>query len=266
MNVFFRELKSYRKSTAIWAVALSAIAFMFLMMFPSFTTDIEVAKKALSAIPEVLRNIANLSLSNFFTIFGFFGYVLTPVTLAGSIQAMSLGVNIISKEESGKTADFLFSKPISRFKILSGKILAGIILIILTNIVFCTVSTVVASAVSENSFELDKFILVCATLCLVQLIFLSIGYGLSAVLPKIKSSVSVALPTVFSFFIVGSLGAIIGDEIARDLSPLKYFTADYIIKNNSYEIKYLLIGGLIFFVMTLISYFVFIKKDIKSGV
>ena len=43
-------------------------------------------------------------------------------------------VNIISKEESGKTADFLFSKPISRFKILTSKILAGVVLIILTNI------------------------------------------------------------------------------------------------------------------------------------
>jgi ABC-2 type transport system permease protein len=60
--------------------------------------------------------------------------------------------------------------------------------------------------------------------------------------------------------------AIIGDELARYLSPLKYFTADYIIKNNSYELKYLLIGGAIFIGMTFMSYFVFIKKDIQSGI
>lgn len=265
MNVFFRELKSYRKSTAIWAVSLSTIAVLFLLMFPAFTSDIEVAKKALSAIPEIMRNIANLSLSNFFTIFGFFGYVLTPVTLAGSIQAMSLGVNIISKEESGKTADFLFSKPISRFKILTSKILAGVVLIISTNIIFCTVSTFVASIVSESNFELDKFLLICATLCLVQLIFLSIGFAMAAVIPKIKSSISVTLPAVFSFFIIGSLGAIIGDDLARFLSPLKYFTADYIIQNTAYETKYLIIGASIISIMTVFSYIVFIKKDIQSG-
>ena len=140
------------------------------------------------------------------------------------------------------------------------------VLILLSNIVFCTVSTIFASIVSESNFELDKFLLVCATLCLVQLIFLSIGYAMAAVIPKIKSSISVALPTVFSFFIVGSLGAIIGDELARYLSPLKYFTADYIIKNDSYELKYLLIGGTIFVTMTFVSYLIFIKKDIKSGI
>src|SRR5689334_9323162 len=109
MNVYFRELKAYRKSTIIWALSLSAIVVLFMGIYPSFTKDVAASKQALASLPEAVRNALNLSLSNFFTIFGFFGYLLNFVLLAGAIQAINLGTGIVSKEDTGKTADFLLS-------------------------------------------------------------------------------------------------------------------------------------------------------------
>ena len=265
MIVFRREVASYRCSTYIWILSLSAIAIVYLLMFPAFTSDIEVAKKAISTIPEVLQEAVGFSLSNFFTIYGFFGYIMSFVALAGAVQAMNLGVNIISKEESGKTADFIFTKPISRFKILTSKIVAGFWLIIATNIVFSAVSLLVSILISKTDFNAYTFLLLALTLFLIQSIFFSLGILSALIIPKIKSAISVTLPTIFAIYIIGSLGAVLGSDISRNFCPFRYFETNFIIRYNNYDVKYLIIGLVIILLSLLISYLIYFKKDMKAA-
>jgi ABC-2 type transport system permease protein len=69
---------------------------------------------------------------------------------------------------------------------------------------------------------------------------------------------------VFGFYILGSLGSVLGEDKVRYLSPFRYFDTAYIINNAAYEIPFVLIG--IIFVLAAIgcSYVVYIKKDIHS--
>src|ERR1035437_4975879 len=107
MNVYLHELRYYFKANIIWAVALSCVIVIFLLMYPAFTKDVAASKSMLAQLPATLREVIGLSLQNWFTVYGFFSYLLTFVTLGAAIQAMNLGVGVISKEESGKTADFI---------------------------------------------------------------------------------------------------------------------------------------------------------------
>jgi ABC-2 type transport system permease protein len=266
MSVFRRELKAYRNSTIIWTVALSLLVVTFLSLFPSFSNDVEVTKKILENLPPVVSSAIGISAQNFFNIYGFLSYLFTFVMLVGSVQAMNIGVGILSKEESSKTADFLLTKPISRSKVITNKLFAAFILLIITNIVFCSVALMMAVLVSIDSFDITTFLLVSAKLVLVQIIFLSLGFLLSVIIPKIKSTITVSLPVVFGFFIAGTVGEILRLDYIKYISPFKLYDSEYIISHNAYDIKLLLFEAVFVIVMTAASYIIFIKKDIRAAV
>ncbi len=265
MKIYWRELRAYRKSTIIWVISLSLLVIMFLSLFPSFSNDVEVSKKILNSLPLAMRNAIGLSVDNFFNIYGYLSYLFTFVMLAGAVQAMNLGVGILSKEESGKTADFLLTKPVSRISVITNKLAAAVSIIIVTNIVFISVALSMAAAVSKDGFRVDTFILISIKLLLVQIIFLALGFLLSVIIKKIKSPITISLPTVFSFFIIGTLGAILGNDNVKYLSPFKLYDSDYIIANNAYELKLLLIELAFVVIVITFSYVIYIKKDIRAA-
>lgn len=265
MNVFRRELIAYRKSTIIWASSLSAIVLVFMALYPAFTTDIAATRQILSQFPEALRTALNISLGNFFTVYGFFGYLLGFAMLAGSIQAMNLGVGVISKEASGKTADFLLSKPVTRSAVISAKLGAALVMLLVTNVVFWTVSYLAAVMVSKEPVEARTFFLILSTMLLVQLTFLALGALFAVLIPRVKSVVSVSLPTVFTFYIIGAIGDVLGNDGVRYVSPFRFYDTNYIITNVSLEGRYLAAEAAFVVVAVALAYVIYLKKDVRSS-
>lgn len=265
MNIFFRELKAYRNSTIIWIVSLSLLAVVFLSIFPIFTKDVETTKKLLENIPPAMASAVGLSIGSLFSIYGFMSWLLTFITIAGAVQAMNLGVGVLSKEETGKTADFLLTKPISRTRIIFQKLLAILCLIIITNIAFCVIAFAAAVTVSSISFSVTTFLLILLKLILIQTIFLALGFLLSVIIPKVKSSIAISLPTVFTLFIIGTLGEVLNLESVRYISPFRFFDSNYIINHNAYELKYLVIEFIFVIAAITFAYFMYTNKDIKAA-
>lgn len=265
MNIFWHELRTYRRTTIIWAVSLSALVIVFMSIYPAFTNDVTQTKDLLQHLPAALRDALGISLQNFFSIYGFFSYLLSFVAIAGAVQAMNLGVGILSSEQTNKTVDFLLTKPVARHTIVTNKLLAAFCLLLITNIIFLIVSSVAAMGVSKGDFNAGLFVQVGLILGLVQLIFMSIGFLLAVIGPKVKSIISVSLPTVFTFFIIGSLGAVLGNDNVKYLSPFKFFDPQYIITNGHIDLKFLLIEVACIAVLIFVSYIFFIKKDIRAA-
>lgn len=265
MNIFLHEFKTNKKSALIWAAAFSIGIIIFLSMYPAFTKDIESSRKLMGNLPPVVRNALGISLKNFFSIFGFYAYLFTFLALAGAVQAMNVGVGIISKENCLKTADFLLSKPVSRLKIITSKLLAGLSTLLLTNVIFIVVSLVTAKVISTESFSTKIFVLISLTLFLIQLFFLALGTFFSVIIPKIKSVISISLPTAFAFFIIGTLGEIIGNQNVRYLTPFKFYDPLYIINNGGYETKFLLIELCFIVAAITASFIIYLKKDVPSA-
>lgn len=265
MNVYLQEVKNYRKSTIIWIISLSLLTIIFFMMYPAFTKDVTASKRLLASLPPTVREGLGISINNFFTVYGFYAYLFIDVMLAGSIQAMNLGVGVISKEESGKTADFLLSKPVSRVSVMTQKIFAVFSLLIFTNAIFVVVSLLAARIVAKQAIDIKIFLLISLTLFFVQLAFLALGILFSVLLPKIKSIISVSLPTVFTFFIIGALGAILGNDKVRYITPFKFYDPNYIISNGSYEMRFIVVELAFIAIAIALSYVIFIKKDIRAA-
>lgn len=264
MGIFWQELRSYRRSTIIWIVTLCVITMVFLSIYQSLSSQISTFQDVVSHYPKALLTIINFRLEMFYTIYGYLSYIMTFIWIAGAIQAMNLGASVISKEVSGKTADFLLAKPVSRNSLLTQKLLAVLTLIIITNLAFTGTAVLGAKLFSPTAFNMKLYLLMAASLFFVQLFFLAVGFMLGSVLPKIKTVITVTLPTVFVLFIVSSFGAIVDKPEVYYITPFKYFDSVYIFRNGHYEFKYLAVLAVIVIVSLVVSFVVYNKKDIEQ--
>lgn len=264
MNIFFHELKANRKSTLIWTVSLVALVVLFLSMFPSFSKDAEEFKKLLEGFPAELRKAIGLSIDSIATLIGFYSYAFLYLKLAGAIQAMNLGTSILSKETREKTAEFLLTKPVTRTQIITSKLLASLVSLLLTHVVFVSAVFLMAVIVAGNDFNRKALLMVSVTLLFIQLMFFALGLIMSVFFPKIKSVISVSLGTVFGFFMLGMISSTTGDTALRYLTPFNYFDPAYIVKNMAFESSFLLTGILFIIAAVVASYYFYNKKDVHS--
>jgi ABC-2 type transport system permease protein len=263
MNIFLHELRAYRKSIIIWACSMAAVAVMYILIFTSLAGDIESFKNVMKSLPEVVRKLLSIYVDSISTLEGFYSFVFVYIVLCGAIQAMNLGVSIVSKEVREKTADFLLTKPVSRKKILTCKLLAALASLVLTNVLYLAI-TIPMTFTVKSDFSMKIFLMISATLFFVQLMFISLGVIVSVLAGKIKSVIAISLSTVFGFFIVNMLGSVIGEKAVRYMTPFKYFDLAYIVKNAAYETSYIIVGLIFVIAAIAASYLVYVKKDIHA--
>lgn len=264
MNMFLHELKAYRNSTIIWSLGLIAIVVLFLSLYPSFSRDAEEFMKVLEGFPEELRKAIGLSFETLATLLGFFSYSFLYIKLSGAVQAMNLGLSIISKETRDKTADFLLTKPVTRTQVITSKLFAALTSLVFTNLAFLASVMVMASFVKTEDFSEQALLMVSVTLLFIQLIFLSLGIMIAVLIPKIKSVISISLGMVFTFFILGMISSSTADKGLRYLTPFNFFDNQYIIRTLEYEGEFIFIGLSIIFTAVLTSYWIYGKKDVHS--
>ncbi|OFW35082.1 MAG: ABC transporter permease [Candidatus Aquicultor primus] len=264
MNMLIHELRQNQKAAIIWTISLVAGAALYLSLFPAFATETETLRKLLEGFPPAFRKAFGVTLESFSTISGFYSMILSYVMLAGSIQAMNLGTSIVSKEERGKTAEFLLTKPVRRSQILTAKLLAAFVILLITNVVYLVAVPLLLNAIAGAIIDTKTFLLLSFTLFFVQLFFLGLGFLISATVSKIRSVLAVSLSTVFGFYIAGALDSIIGNTAIRYLTPFKYFDFAYIVKNSSYELQFVIIEVIVVISAIFTSYYIYVKRDIRS--
>lgn len=265
MNMYLFELKSLRKQTIIWTCAMIGLAALYLSIFPSIAKDTDEFKNLLGNYPPAVRAMLGINLDTIASLTGFYSMVFSFILLCGGIQAMNLGVSILSKESRERTADFLLVKPVSRSAIIGAKLIAGFTMILGTNIVFGIVATVLADIFKTGDYDHKIFFLVNLTLLFIQLIFAALGLAVSVFFKKIKNILPISLGFVFGFYFIGALLAVGEDQDKlRFISPFKYFDINYITKNEGYDMLYLILSAVIIIVSIATVYLIYNKKDIHA--
>ncbi|MHB1390366.1 MAG: ABC transporter permease subunit [Thermoleophilia bacterium] len=263
MSIYLHEFRQNRNAAVIWAVSLIAIAVLYISIYPSISKSVDLTG-LLDNLPEAYKKLLGVT-GDFLSAFSsLWAVVLNLVLLAGAVQAMNLGNGIVSKEVRDKTADFLLTKPISRRAVLAQKLLLVFTLILMTNLVFLTVTWVLIRGVIADQFPFTTFLTSSLALFLVQAFFVSLGFLLGAVLPKVMSVIAVSLPVVFGFYVVGMFDTVVGLDRIKFMTPFRMFNLSALTAGGAYESKMLaylavLIGGAI-----IASFVVYQQKDIHT--
>lgn len=264
MNMYLHELKSLRRSAVIWTCALAAVAALFLSMYPGMAKDAGDFRKLLGGYPPALRDMMSINLGIITTFLGFYSFVFSFIALCGAVQGMNLGMSVLSKESRERTADFLLAKPVSRASVVTAKLLAALTVLLLTDAVFYAAALAVANAVKTADFDVTQFFMINLTLLFIQLIFLALGVAVSVFFKRLKSVLPISLGVVFGFYMVGAFIATGKDAVARYFSPFKYFDVNYILDHSAYETPYLVAGSAIVAAAVIVTYFIYVKRDIHA--
>jgi ABC-2 type transport system permease protein len=265
MNIYLHELRSYRKNTIIWIAALCAGTLFLFSMFPAFSSNAGAVNDVLKNYPLVVQKAFGLSMDMIGSVPGFYSFIITFLAICGAIQAMNLGISVVAKETTGKTADFLLTKPVTRKSVITAKLLAVFTCVVVTSAVFLAVATAIAMAVKNKDFDYTPFLLMSLSFFFIQVIFLALGFIMAVVIPKIRSVLPVSLSTVFGFFIIGTVAATLNLKDAYYLSPFKYFDTTEILKTSAYQTSFVIVGAVVVALAVLFSYFIYSKKDIHAA-
>ena len=215
-----REFKINLKSFIIW-LSILIIMFTFVYaIYPYIITDenMKSMDELMQSFPPEVLKAFNMDVSSIATAYGYlktegFTFILIIIGLYSSI----LGESILLKEESEKTIEYLGTLPIKRNMIITNKVIASIIYIILM-VLILGIFNYVALSIS-GSFDHKQFILLSITPVFVSVPLFFFNLFLSTFMHKARKAIGIGLGVVFISYLINVLS-----EVSSNIEFIKYFS------------------------------------------
>lgn len=263
MNIIRRELKANRKALIIWSVCMIlgvASGMGKYTVYSDGGQNIEIFKK----MPFSIKALLGMGSFDVTMMSGYFAMLFLYIEIAAAIHAVLLGSNIIAKEERDKTTEFLMAKPVSRTTIISSKLLAAFINILIINIVTFVSSIIMVAAYNKGadiSREIGMFML---SMLIVQLIFLSLGAVVAALIRNPKASGSLSAGIMMTSFVISKVTDLTNKLNFLNLfSPFKYFNYNNIVEGNGLNYGIVMLSLLLAAAFFASTYFFYKNRDLS---
>lgn len=218
--MFKRELKINLKSFIIWTSILMGLFLIVFLIYPSIvnSANMEMIDEMMKMFPEEMLKAFNMDISTIDSAFGWLkteGFVF--VLLITGIYSGILGSNILLKEESDKTIEYLNSVPVTRKNIVLNKILCGLFYIILMIAVIGVFNFIGLSLSGE--FDKKSYILLSITPLFSSIVIFAICLFLSTFTHKTKKTLGISLGIVFASYFLNVIS-----EMGESTEFLKYIS------------------------------------------
>lgn len=257
--MFKREMKVNFKSFLIWLAVLIIIFLVVFLVYPSITNseNIKMIDEMMKIFPKEMLKAFNMDISSIDNVFGWLkSEGFTFVLLIIGCYAGIYGSNILLKEESDKTIEYLNSLPIKRNNIIISKMLSGLIYIFLM-ILLLGIFNFIGLSLSGD-FDIKTYILLSITPLFPSLVIYFGCLFLSTFTHKQKKMLGISLGVVLVSYILQVLST-----LSEKVDFLKYFSAFTLadvrnvitnIKISPIMILITLCLSLIFIALTIIHY------------
>jgi ABC-2 type transport system permease protein len=265
MNIFKRELKANLKPFIFWSIGLFVLVFAGMAKFTGLKEGGEAVDQMLAAFPRVIQALFGMVGVNMVKLPGYYAVIEYYALVCAAIYAISLGANAVGRESIDKTYEFIFTKPCSRSKVLSIKLIAGLVYLL----GFCLLNYAFSVA-AINSFKLEpdiskEIILFTITLVLIGLLFYSISAMLAALIKRTEKGYLYGNLIFVAMFLLGMLYDMLENaEALRYITPLRYFIPAEIL-SNELNLTFVIITLALTIVFTFTTFYAFNKKDLQAS-
>lgn len=254
-----RELKVNFKSFCIWLAVTIILFLVVFLVYPSIINgeEVESLNEMMKVFPEEILKSFNMDISSIDSAYGWLkseGFVF--VLLIIGCYAGILGSNIVLKEESDKTIEYLGVMPIKRTSIVLSKSLIGVIYIICITLVIGIFNFF--GLYFSGDFDKKQYILLSITPLLSSIPIFFICMFLSTFTNKTKKMLGVSLGIVLLSYVINTLSS-----LSEKVEFLKYFSiftlADLrnVILNIFIDVKMIVISlliSIVFIILTIVRY------------
>lgn len=263
--IFKHEFKIRINSIITWTVSTVAMVFVFFSFFSVFAEQAEMMQQVLEKFPKELLVAFGMDNMNYYTVLGYISFYFLFVQLLLAIQAGNYGFGLVSIEETEMTADFLLTRPVSRAKILTSKLLASMAAMLVTDL-FVWISIFSAISIFGEGKEYDSgtLFLLLFSLVLFQLFFFSVGLMISLLVKRVRSVTPYSLGLAFGTYVLSAFSGVFGDVKLEYLTPFKHFEPAYIVNNGTLNTPLVLINIAITVIALISGYWLYLHRDIHA--
>lgn len=259
-TIFFHEMKQGLRTLIIWSVAVAALIMLCMIIFP------EMAKES-AGIDEMFASMGGftaafgmdqLSIADPLGYYGVEGG--TILGLGGGLFAAFLGARMLSKEETEHAAEFLLTHPVSRSSVVSGKLLALLVQILIFNLV-CLAFGVASFALIDEAIEGNGFWLLHLAQFVMHFEIACICFGASALLKR--GSVGFGLGLAGLLYFLNIFANLSKEwEFVRYITPFGYADAANILPDVAINGEVFAFGVMLLMLGVVAAYLIYTKKDI----
>lgn len=265
MNIFLKELKSHRKSLIFWSIGVFLMVASGMSKYVSLSSSGESMNDMLSGMPKSVLAILGIGDFDISTASGYYGLLFIYLLLMATIHAAMLGATIIAKEERDKTSEFLFVKPVSRITIITAKLAAAVLNIVILNLITFVSSIVLVGKYSDGRMETGDIALTMMGMLILQLLFLVTGSALAAVKKQAKSAASLAAGILLLTYVI-SVAIDLNEKLEAMVyfTPFKYFEAKNVMYGGGFEFIFVILSATLIAAFTVITYVFYKKRDLNA--
>ncbi len=267
MNIFRHELKMRWGSVITWSLALVVLILVFTSLFTSFAQDAVLLDQMMAKFPKELLIAFGMNDVGLSTVLGYFALIFLFVQLCLAIQAANYGFSLVSVEEREWTADFLLAKPVGRSQILTGKLLAALTGLTITNLVVWISSFGFINLFKgAATYASRPLVLLLLSIIVFQSFFLSVGLVISLLVRRIRSVTPYAMGLGFGMYVLSVFGDLLGESTLEYVTPFKHFDPNYIIQYAAYNRPLVLLSVAVIVVSLVGGYVLYARRDIPAVV
>ena len=140
MTIVRHELRQGKISLLIWTISIAFLMAVCVFLFPEMKGEMDELSDTFSSMG-AFSTAFGMDRLNFGSLIGFYSIECGNILgLGGALFASLCAVNVLSKEEKDRTAEFLLTHPVSRFRIITEKLISVIIQVVILNVVVYGVS------------------------------------------------------------------------------------------------------------------------------
>ena len=233
MNIFKQELKVNLIALILWTVSLVTIILLVSFEYTVFQGNQEIQDFMDQPLFQQFYGALGVGNVNIMTPEGFLSLLSIYIYLPLSIYAGLLGAGIISKEEKNKTAEYLFTLPISRTKVLLAKFFAGFTYVVLANVIVNGSAMLIFGRFETSDIYYQFLRNLSIGVFVTQMIFFAIGVGLASTLRDYKKSGAITVGVLLTTYMFGVLSNMVSEaNFLRFITPFRYFAAPEMMANE----------------------------------
>ena len=264
--LYILELKRNLKSFLIWGSVVLFITVFILLLFLSFADMGESMQVMMEGMPEGMVKGFGMNVDIYTNVLAYYStYFGLHIMILTGIFAITMGANILSKEEREKTSEFLLTRPISRTEVINSKLAAYFTLLSILIVLQTLSGYLTIDYVSEAPFDNGIFITLSIYGTLLTLLHGALGWALSLIPKRGKAITGPLIGVVVGGFVCSAISKISEDsEFLRWISPFSYVSFDVSLPNYSLDPVTVIVFLAIIAALHILVYVSYNRRDLDG--
>jgi ABC-type transport system involved in multi-copper enzyme maturation permease subunit len=215
--VLRRELGANARGVLAWWLPIAGVVALVCALQPSLASGLLAAK--LEAMPEAMRRAFGMAVVDFHRPAAYLATNFLYVALSAGVLACRLGAAAIAREEALRTAELLYTQPVTRARILGGKAAAVALYAVGFPLALAGVAIPVLGAVADRPVEAGLVASLFGGAAAVAVCFAGLGMLIAATVRDARAAGGIALAAALGTWFVGLLSA-----LAPAVAPLRWLS------------------------------------------